>query len=272
MFNNSLRYSYSVSMLRKSLVISSTAICAVLYALGALATAYIPSPWGRGQFRPAVVIPAFFTTIFGPIVGGVGAALGTFIADSVKHGGPYMPSLVAAVPGNFAAFYFYGLLVRKFSWRRFIAASHLSLILGNFIVAFLYTTYVFGLLLPGLIVGLALWWYITMLPFILILTPILIRAATNAFPSLVSEEIKISSFSKEMPSREFAYSLLLPGALMTVLGGLLYVNPGILLFFFPGPLSRLIPIAGEILKVMFLATGLANIACGAFCTRLTSFR
>jgi hypothetical protein len=46
-----------------------TALCAALYAVGAYATAYIPSPWGFGQFRPAVVIPAFFAVVFGPLGG-----------------------------------------------------------------------------------------------------------------------------------------------------------------------------------------------------------
>jgi uncharacterized membrane protein len=33
------------------------------------------------RFWPAVVIPAVFTVLFGPIVGGVGAAIGIFISD-----------------------------------------------------------------------------------------------------------------------------------------------------------------------------------------------
>jgi hypothetical protein len=45
---------------------------AVIYALFSFAAAYIQSPWGAGQFRPAVVIPALFATVFGPMSGGVG--------------------------------------------------------------------------------------------------------------------------------------------------------------------------------------------------------
>jgi hypothetical protein len=83
-------------------------MCAALYGVGSLATAYIPSPWGFGQFRPAVIVPAFFAVIYGPIPAGIGAALGTLIADSVKHGYLYPGSLIAAVPGNFLGFYLFG--------------------------------------------------------------------------------------------------------------------------------------------------------------------
>jgi Na+/proline symporter len=82
----------------RSLMVISTALCAALYAIGAYATAYIQSPWGMGQFRPAVVIPAFFATIFGPWTGGVGAAIGTLICDSAKRSALHVGSLIAAVP------------------------------------------------------------------------------------------------------------------------------------------------------------------------------
>ena len=122
-----------------SLIIVATAINAALYAIGAFTTSYIPSPWGVGQFRPAVVIPAFFATIFGPWAGGIGAALGTLIADSVKHGGLYFGSLLAAVPGNFVGFFIFGYFLRKkFTWARFVTVTNIMLIIANLIVAFLY--------------------------------------------------------------------------------------------------------------------------------------
>jgi len=55
-----------------ALIIVATAVSAALYAVGSLTTAYIPSPWGMGQFRPAVVIPSFFAVVFGPWAGGLG--------------------------------------------------------------------------------------------------------------------------------------------------------------------------------------------------------
>ncbi|MEM1766962.1 MAG: ECF transporter S component, partial [Candidatus Bathyarchaeia archaeon] len=65
--------------------VSALAINAALYAVGSYATAYIQTPW-LVQLRPAVVIPAVFAVLFGPIVGGLGAALGTFIASILTYG------------------------------------------------------------------------------------------------------------------------------------------------------------------------------------------
>ena len=116
-----------------------SATCAVLYAMGSYLTAFTASPWGSGQFRPAVVIPAVFSTLFGPLVGGLGAAVGTLIADSAKYGQIYVRSLVASVPGNFVGFYLFGwFMKRKFSWENFIKASQITLLVSNAIVAFLY--------------------------------------------------------------------------------------------------------------------------------------
>ena len=98
---------------RPSILLTATTMNAVLYAVFSLVTAYIPSPWGGGQFRPAVVIPAFFATIFGPWVGGIGAAIGTLIADSIKHGQLYAGSYLAAVPGNFVGFYLFGYIKQR---------------------------------------------------------------------------------------------------------------------------------------------------------------
>ncbi|MBN1683323.1 ECF transporter S component [Candidatus Bathyarchaeota archaeon] len=124
---------------RASVKIMVTVICAALYAVGSYLTAYIPSPWGVGQFRPAVVIPAYFAIIFGPLPAGIGAAFGTLLADSIKHGYLYPGSLIAAVPGNFIGFYFMGkLLWKKFSWDRFIIIINAGLFLANAIVSILY--------------------------------------------------------------------------------------------------------------------------------------
>jgi len=208
----------------------ATTMCAALYAVGCYATAYIPSPWGFGQFRPAVVIPAFFASVFGPMTAGVGAAIGTLIADSVKHGYIYPGSLIAAVPGNFIGFYLFGLILRRrFPWGRFILASHLTLTLANLAVAALYVL-VYKILylsqltgmpagaLVTLIFGLTLWWFVTMLPFVLIVTPPLIRAASASFLSIVPEDVREHSLSEETSEKGFALSMLIPGLAMILLG------------------------------------------------------
>jgi len=215
---------------RSTVDLMATVICACLYAIGSYLTAYIPSPWGFGQFRPAVVIPSFFAVTFGPMPAAVGAALGTLIADSTKHGYLYPGSLLAAVPGNFVGFYMLGFITKKgFSWSRFILAANTALTVGNFIVAFLYIC-LFKVIYLGqlanlpihglavLIFGLTLWWFVTMLPFVLLITPVLIRAASTAFPSTVPSHVRSYVLKRAVPERTFSTALLVPGLIMVLLG------------------------------------------------------
>jgi hypothetical protein len=214
-----------------SLIIVATALNAALYAVGAYATSFIPSPWGVGQFRPAVIIPALFATIFGPWAGGIGAALGTLIADSAKHGGLYFGSLLAAVPGNFVGFFIFGYVLRKkFNWARFVTVANVTLVVANIIVAFLYV-FAFKFLyaqavaftqltsdaLIVLSIGLTLFWFVTMLPFVLLVTPPLIVAVASAFPSIVSEDLRTIGI-KQIPKRLLGLSMLIPGIIMIVVG------------------------------------------------------
>jgi hypothetical protein len=220
----------------KSLTVVLTALCAALYAVGAYATSYIQSPWGMGQFRPAVVIPAFFATVFGPWTAGIGAALGTLICDSVKHGTLHMGSLIAAVPGNFIGFFLFGyILKKKFTWGRFVLASNITLTVGNLIVAFLYV-FAYKVLytqslqmsteaLIMLSIGLTLFWFITMLPFVLLVTPLLIRAAAMAFPGMVPNEIKMHSLNSELPKKTFSLALAVPGIIMLMIGLAITFSP-----------------------------------------------
>jgi len=254
----------------KSLTLTATAICASLYAVGCYATAYIPSPWGFGQFRPAVVIPSFFAVVFGSIPAGVGAAVGTLVADSIKHGYLYPGSLFAAVPGNFIGFYLFGWVLKdKFSWTRFIFASNLTLTSANLIVAALYVI-VYKVLylnqfadlplgaLAFLIVGLTIWWFVTMLPFVLLVTPPLIRAAASAFPSIVPGEVREGSLRGELPKAAFSLSMLVPGLIMISIGlAVSYTSLGhYMINFFGGTTKILVEmmfyISGGILSVLGL--------------------
>jgi hypothetical protein len=251
-----------------SLLTVATALCASLYAIGCYATAYIPSPWGVGQFRPAVVIPAFFATIFGPMPAAIGAAMGTLIADSVKHGCLYPGSYLAAVPGNFIGFYLFGYIVKKFNWRRFILASNVTLTVANAIVAFLYV-FLFkvlylsqpeytGMSLDGLTffsLGLTLWWFVTMLPFVLLVTPPLIRAVAVAAPSIVPEGVRNHSLSEELPKTTFSLAMLVPGLIMLLIGlATTYTDVGVYLSTtFKDPIPVLI-------ELMFYISGIV-LAC-----------
>lgn len=105
--------------MRPSLNVVLTAICAALYAVGSYATAYIPTPW-LVQLRPAVVIPAVFAVLFGPLVGGLGAAIDTFIASIFTYGTAVL-TIFSGTPGNFVCFYVMGKLCKPFTWRNFMA-------------------------------------------------------------------------------------------------------------------------------------------------------
>jgi hypothetical protein len=212
-----------------SLEVAQSAVCAVLYAMGSYLTAYISSPWGSGQFRPAVVIPAIFATLFGPFVGGIGAALGTLVADSIKHGELYVRSLVSAVPGNLIGFYLFGwLMKRRFNWENFVKTSQVTLLVSNLIVAFLYVYYrvfvdasypvAFADSWIYVSLGLVAWWYVTMLPFVLLLGPPLIRAVASAFPGFVSEQVRSLNVRSEVLTRSFSMALILPGVMMLLIG------------------------------------------------------
>lgn len=254
----------------RSLEAAASAMCAVLYAMGSYLTAYISSPWGSGQFRPAVVVPAVFSTLFGPMVGGLGAAVGTLIVDSVKYGQIYVRSLVAAVPGNFVGFYLFGwLMKRRFSWGNFIKASQITLIVSNAIVAFLYVY--FRAFVEGsypvafreawvyVSLGLVAWWYVTMLPFVLLLGPPLIRAVSSAFPGLVSEEVRSSTMRGEVPRKSFSLAMMLPGLLMLLIGvAIVLADPGQILAMQLAP-SPLV-LAG--MQVMFVGSGAVLLVLG----------
>ena len=71
---------------KPSIKLMAATMCTTLYAMCSCIKAYIPSPWSYGQFRPAIVLPSFFATVFGPMPAGVGTPEGTLIANSVKHG------------------------------------------------------------------------------------------------------------------------------------------------------------------------------------------
>ncbi|MEM2123041.1 MAG: hypothetical protein QXE79_05345 [Candidatus Bathyarchaeia archaeon] len=94
---------------------TATAVNAALYAgVGLLTYLGVFAPivgvvrfWGV-----AVVVPAVFAAIFGPLVGGIGAAIGIFITDLLIHGDALL-SLTVGVPANFIMFALIGLLSNR---------------------------------------------------------------------------------------------------------------------------------------------------------------
>jgi len=173
----------------RALTLSLISISAALYAVAIAITSPIPTPWGVGHFRPGVVVPAFFSIVFGSIVGGVGAAIGCFIGDLALYlFGLTTPllSLVAGVPGNFVGFYLLGWFVsKKHSLASFILGNLIALIVGNLVAALGVLAYFWFIdpdwaLWPmelkfGIVMGLTLFWLTTMIVFVVPLVPILVR-------------------------------------------------------------------------------------------------
>jgi uncharacterized membrane protein len=100
----------------------STSIRVTMAALNAALYATIGLLTYLGVFAPivgvvrfwglAVVVPAVFAALFGPFVGGLGAAVGIFISDMVVHGN-VLVSLVAGVTSNYVMFYLIGWISGK---------------------------------------------------------------------------------------------------------------------------------------------------------------
>jgi hypothetical protein len=97
------------------LQLAMTAINAALYPAVGVATyfgVFAPPPLGFVRFWPAVVVPGVFATLFGPWVGGIGAAIGIFASDMVITGNAFL-SLTVGVPANFIGFFLVGYIARK---------------------------------------------------------------------------------------------------------------------------------------------------------------
>jgi uncharacterized membrane protein len=105
----------------KALDVAVLALDAALYAaLGYAFFAILPitAPGlGLVRFWPPVIIPAVFAVVFGPLVGGLGAAVGIFISDMLIHGNALL-SLMAGVPSNLVMFAVIGYVAnKKVGWK-----------------------------------------------------------------------------------------------------------------------------------------------------------
>jgi hypothetical protein len=100
-----------------------TAINAALYAAIGIMTylgIFAPPPVGVVRFWPVVIIPGVFATLFGPWVGGIGAAIGIFASDMVITGN-WLLSLTVGVPSNFLGFLVLGYIAqRQINLRRLV--------------------------------------------------------------------------------------------------------------------------------------------------------
>ncbi len=177
-------------------LVAAAATCAALYAIVNIMTSPIRAPWGVGEFRPGVVIPAFYALVFGPIPAAFGAGLGSFIGDMVSlvATGASTPlvAIVAGGGGNFVGFLILGWVYQKIKgWKGFIFGTTSGLFVGNLWAA-AGVVFLYGF--PKiLILGYLLFWFGTMFPFVIILVPALVRAmrpyasklsANSSYPEL----------------------------------------------------------------------------------------
>jgi hypothetical protein len=211
-----------------ALKLALISISAALYAAAIGITSPISTPWGVGQFRPGVVFPSIFAIVYGPLVGGLGAAIGTLVGDTVFLAplGLTTPliSLVAGVPGNFVGFYLMGWFIRKYrSWNGFVFGSFTALLVGNLVcavgvVGYLTLTLTWSGLsadaLIGAIFGFTFFWLVTMIPFVVPLVPPMVKA----LQPLVGSRIDFGLFGwKRDSGKEALRSSIYVGSILGIL-------------------------------------------------------
>jgi hypothetical protein len=100
-------------MKQSALQVATASLNAALYAaLGALWTLFPITLFGV-RFWPQVFVPGAFAVLFGPWVGGVGAAIGIFVADVLYGHHDALLSLLVGVPSNLVAFALLGYLSNR---------------------------------------------------------------------------------------------------------------------------------------------------------------
>ena len=126
----------------KTLDVAMIGVSAALYAIiGVLTNMGIVSPVvGVVKFWPAVIVPGIFAVLFGPWVGGIGAAIGIFISDMIQPGhGIAILSLTVGCTSNFVGFYLVGLISRqKIKWRNIFAVLLIGSIVLTVMIVYLF--------------------------------------------------------------------------------------------------------------------------------------
>jgi hypothetical protein len=163
----------------KAIDIAVIGICAALYAVVGRLTDFGVTFIGVA-FWPAAVIPAIFAALYGPWVGGIGAAIGIFARDMLFHGDPLL-SLAAGVPPNFIMFFIIGYISQR-------PLGIKKLTIGATIAAVVVLA---GLLLPTLILpaefalatgGLSTWVIVAIFVSTVVLSLVAITIASKRWP------------------------------------------------------------------------------------------
>ncbi|MEM2815756.1 MAG: ECF transporter S component [Candidatus Bathyarchaeia archaeon] len=144
----------------KTLQVAMIGICAALYTIvGYLTNLGIVSPVvGVVRFWPAVIVPAVFAALFGPWVGGLGAAIGIFFADMIHPGhGIALLSLTVGVPSNFLGFFIIGYISRKnVEWKHVAAglgACSIIVLMIAYLLNEAILSFDIGILFIGVFIG-----------------------------------------------------------------------------------------------------------------------
>jgi uncharacterized membrane protein len=168
----------------RTLEIVLIAIGAVLYAVFSVPTMFVIAFKTGGpidiQFRPAVIIPGAMAVLFGPLVGGFSAGIGTTIASAIKHGAPSPATIFGGLPGNFLCYFAIGLLTRnKKSIKELALTAAIGYLIGSFVIGI--GMYAIKLIpTVELMLGSIFATFITGYIMTLIGTPILVKAYLSA--------------------------------------------------------------------------------------------
>ena len=171
--------------LSRTLIIILVAVNASLYTVIGSLTYFGIVLFGV-RFWPAVIVPGVFSVLFGPFVGGVGAAIGIFLSDMISHGMPFL-SISVGVTSNFIAFYILGYATREYSLKRYMVAAIFSLLVGSAIIGVGVWAWSQFFLLPGAMEVSSMplffawstfvWTFVSEIPFLLILVPPIVEVA-----------------------------------------------------------------------------------------------
>jgi hypothetical protein len=248
-------------------------MCAALYAIFDALTSTLRTPWGVGEFRPGIVIPVFFAIVAGPLPAAIGAGVGSFIADMVSlvPSGASTPALaaIAGAPANFLGILLVGWIYQKFrTWKGFIGGTTVGLFIGNLWAAS-FVVWLLGLS-SSLVLGLLLFWFGTMFPFVVILVPAMLRylqpyagklSSKSEYPIIIEPNRKLL----------WAWSITIAVLVLAAMGTLLVFQAG-LVKGSPGAILDLgfaqLKISGALAwELLFGLSAIAVLVVGAFVPR-----
>ncbi len=255
-----------------STYVIAIALTASLYAIAKGLTSFVLTPFGVGQLLIFIFVPAFFAVVSPTLAVAIGAGLGTFLGDvlfltPVGSTNPAL-SLIAGVPANFVAFLLFGWFVKRYrSWPAFVAATVSFVTLGNLIAAasvVLFGAAVFTPVnylvtnfdLAGLILGFTVFWTSTMIPAILVMVPVLVRAVRplQGRSPIITD---YPSWSAGVMKNQLITSVIF-GVIFVALGAIFFLAAPSTLALFPGVTTYFVITVASVIIIGPLAGAIAG--------------